>query len=101
MLFAHSLRVHGRKAPILALWKETVGRSAHIHSSQEEVGFTPGIVTVPIDSDRQIEIEERIQVTGNRTDSLHLLVGTPLDIQMIAERLFGVIARLQMPFSKP
>jgi hypothetical protein len=85
-----------RKAPALALDKQTVGGRAAVDAEGEQISLAPDIVAVPVDAEGEVEIERGAAIARARGDLSNLLGALPLNVEMIELGKFVVVLCLKL-----
>ena len=88
--------MQGQEIPELTLGKEIVRGRTAADSHGERIAITPDVKAVGMHTQRQIEVPGQSPRGGLAGKLRQLLMDQPLDVQVILEDSFVVIARSQL-----
>ena len=96
---AHRFGIHGRKTPILTFREYRIRRGSAGNVRYKELPIPPDIITVGMQSERNIEIKRLTAFTCLIRKPSKLLLNDPLGVEMILFRTLVVVgsAELRVP----
>jgi hypothetical protein len=83
-LLPDRLRMERRKAPILPPGEDDIRRGTPGHAQDKRLSFPPDIVAMRMDPEGKIEIEVYARAPCMLREYSDLLMGYPLDVEMVA-----------------
>ena len=94
-LLPHLLRMEWGKAPVLPLVEQRIRGRPRCHTSHKQITLTPGIISVPMNAKREIQIQAHTLPMRLGRKMLQLLVRQPLHVGMVVLRLAAVVTLTQ------
>src|SRR5262245_51424151 len=81
---SEAFRYHRRESPVLSFAEEHIGRRASVRVGCEKMLVLPNIEAAAAYAYRQVQIKADVFGPAALHQSVHLLLGCPLSVQMVA-----------------